>query len=351
MFDISEKQIAATAQAIERATGITVWPDLPPIKEWVRPLQELSDRFNRLKSSPNMYQGRELETAYCLYFFPVNVIRVLYVLEQLAMEDRASFDSLLAKPSLTVWDIGCGPGTASFAFSILTQDRSNSVRYVLSDANSRMLALADAVLRPVPHEVHPCSFERMTGVSGPTPDVIFMVNTVNEIDGEGLFQSLDQAVRQLKQEGYLIFIEPALRPCSRKLLEVRDRLTASHDRDLSLIYPCTHRRPCPILRDPENWCYMSCVWNRPAWIAQFDKHLGLNKRELDFTPIVFRKSPPPAGEESNVRIVSDLTSRKWGWECYLCGRDGLQKTVLRNKAAKKLKRGSCLSPSNLEELL
>jgi len=352
MFDIDEKRISEIARAIERATGITVWPDLPPIKEWAGVIQELSDRFNRisaLKTQGNMYQGRELETAYCLYFFPVNVIRVLHVLERLAVEDRSNFELLMGRPALTVWDIGCGPGTASFAFSMQAGERGKSARYVLMDANGRMLELAGRVLQPMASETRCCSFDQTSCLGGPSPDIVFMVNTVNEIAGEGLFRSLDHTIRQLAQDGYLILIEPALRKCSRKLLEVRDRLIESHGAELSVVYPCTHRQGCPILRDPENWCYMSYVWNRPVWIAQFDKHLGLNKRELDFTPVIFRKSPPVEGGVGDVRVVRDLTSRKWGWECYLCGEKGVCKSVLRSKAAKKLRRGDRISREQVME--
>jgi len=347
MFEVSEENIRAIAQAIERATGISLYPDLPPIKEWLAPIRELSDRFNRLKSETDMYRGSQLEEAYCLYFFPVNVIRVLYVLSQLISEHGDYLRSILSRPALTVWDIGCGPGTASFAFSLLVRDRSTSPSYVLMDSNARMLSLAEKVLFPASAQTHPLSLNAGSFPDGPAPDVVFVVNVINETSGDGARKSLDHIIDRLADEGLLVLMEPALRKHSRKLLEVRNYLLDAHSSQVSLIYPCTHAHPCPILKDPENWCYMSCTWDRPEWITVFDRHLGLNKRELDFTPIVFRKTTAQGPSAGDSRVVSDMTSRKWGWECFLCSQSGLQRTVLRNKAAKKLCRGDVVSQYNL----
>lgn len=72
------------------------------------------------------------------------------------------------------------------------------------------------------------------------------------------------------------------------------------------------------------WCHQAIPWDRPSWVAQVDRRLGLDKEELKFSYVVLtRGGATHQGAPGSVRLVSNLHSDRtgsWAWACDRQGR-------------------------------
>ena len=106
-----EDGIREIAEAIERATGVSVWPDPPSIKQWAPIIETLSSVYTKTGGIKSVYREEYLVDGYCLYFFPANVIRCMDFFSALSDECPDEIDAILSKDRIVIWDVGCGPGT------------------------------------------------------------------------------------------------------------------------------------------------------------------------------------------------------------------------------------------------
>jgi len=119
-----------------------------------------------------------------------------------------------------------------------------------------------------------------------------------------------------------MLIEPATRPASRELHQVRDNLLAGQY--CSVFAPCLHDAPCPALLKPDDWCHEERKWETPAWIAQVDREVGLLKDALKFSYVIFRKDGKtlvPRDPDYH-RVVSELRVMKGEKRVWLCDHAG-----------------------------
>jgi ribosomal protein RSM22 (predicted rRNA methylase) len=320
--------------AVKRATGVSVYPDPPKIKEWTGLIKELSDNFNKGgcgtgRSPYREGQGNVLD-AYCLYFMPCNTVRMMGLLNSVYKENTGAMDEVLNKDKVVLWDIGCGPASATLAFCMRFPETAKRTAFVLADHNREMLARAEKVLagccgvsaENISAQIHCLGSD--TGILqkrfGP-PDIIITANVLAEIQTPDVGNYIKTGAK------FLFMMEPALKKASRKLLSVRDGiLNFNNAAAYRVIYPCTIQEGCPALKEKDNWCHMSVKWQRPEWIRLFDRHLSFDKSELDYTAAVFTTGIVPV-EPAAYRVVSDISKKKWGRQLYACGNEGLIKRI------------------------
>jgi ribosomal protein RSM22 (predicted rRNA methylase) len=111
----------------------------------------------------------------------------------------------------------------------------------------------------------------------------------------------------LADGGCCILIEPALRPTSRALLLVRDRLVAA---GFFVASPCLWQGPCPALVRERDFCHASA-----AAIAH-------GRSRVDFSCLVLRGRGQPCDEAGLFRVVSDPMKDKGRLRLFLCGAIG-----------------------------
>jgi SAM-dependent methyltransferase len=266
-------------------------------------LVKLSGGLNRRDLSGQRYLNQSvLLGAYLLYYFPVSYAQAKYVLSQ----------TTAPKDGLAL-ELGCGPGPASKA---LIEAGFTVEGYEQSEA---ALKLAEKLLGARFHG------HRWTDLKIPskTCELIWMGHFLNELFErepdrvERRARLVLNAWELLKQDGTLILVEPASHVINQDFLRLRDRLISA---GLPLQAPCFYQKACPSLAMGAA-CHSALRWRAPVLVEQLAKAARIDKTELAFGYLVFKKGEHKAG----YRVISEKLTNKAGRErVVVCGEQGRQ---------------------------
>jgi SAM-dependent methyltransferase len=130
--------------------------------------------------------------------------------------------------------------------------------------------------------------------------------------------------RNVRENGSLVLVEPALRDRTRHLHRVRDALASQHG--VTVFAPCLHGAPCPALEREGDWCHEDLPVDVPPWLAPVARAAGLRREGLTFSYLVLRRDGahltdalPAAAGRARLRVVSDALKTKGKLEAFLCG--------------------------------
>ena len=316
-----------------------------PSQSIIEAVSGLSEMFTRngQVGSRVYFEDPQLRAGYLVYYLPVNLAKVQILLDELQPVLPVAQDQ-----DFRVLDLGGGPGTG--VLGVLDWCLSKSarppctLRMIAVDRSPHVLGVSTDIWRAYseqqrdqsipPLNTVECNLERSLpsairdggGVSG--YQLIIVQNLLSELfvgsmDPVGQRTALvGELLNYLAPEGSLMLIEPATRPASRELHQVRDNLLAGQH--CSVFAPCLHDAPCPALLKPDDWCHEERKWETPAWIAQVDREVGLLKDALKFSYVIFRKDGKtlvPRDPDYH-RVVSELRVMKGEKRVWLCDQAG-----------------------------
>jgi hypothetical protein len=340
----------------------------------------LSSRFNREEGEPlepywkDTGNRENLRLAYFLYFMPANLFRAASVWGELHRLGYRWPDSLRSQ-SLRAIELGAGPaagatgiaageshtplglpGTGDWA--LIEQDRATlELGSEWAKHWFESQALGGWGTRP---------FHRKLQVSaGLLPKTApkfhlwlssFFLNELSESPAEIARALLEAWERHLAEDGLAILIEPALKPISRKLLEVRNELlalAAGRAPWMKLLLPCLGHQACGALAAAEDWCHEEVSWWRPPYYKQIDQLAGLDRKTLPFSYLVVARSrrtmqellPELSKARTLHRLVSPAHKEGRDPEFFLCGQDGKVRARLRTD--EEIERGDILADAEI----
>lgn len=306
-----------------------------------------------------------LGAGYAAYFLPVNFAKVQVLLNELPSD-------WVHHSSISVLDVGAGPGTASLAVLdwLVSQGRIDQSPLHVTAIDHSKAALREAVrawkaygtetlsgcatLATMADRIeHVIDADARTRVLAQGPfDLIVVANCLNELycgssDREAQrARLLECLLGLLKPDGTLMIIEPALRSTARELHRTRDLVL---ERGLCTVYsPCLHDHPCPALIKADDWCHEERPWQPPSWITELDQELGFIKDALKFSYLLLRKDGRVIAARSPdvFRVVSELRvlkGEKRAWLCNELGRSEVgrldRKAAVSNVALDAWRRG------------
>lgn len=319
-------------------------------KKLAAALKPLSDGLigDRELVGEGYLDGKRALGAYLVYFWPASYAQACRALDMAGVTGGAR-----------ALDLGCGPGPATAALL----DRGFEA-VVACDRAEDALALA-ASLDPTRVTTARWNAQADAVPEGPF-DVIFMGHLLNELwadaeEADALAQRralCERALAQLAPGGKLILVEPALKATSRQALALRDALVG---RGHTILAPCLHQGPCPALASERDWCHTEQPWQPPEWTAQITRQVGIGRRSLKMTCLVFAPGARALGALADpaqrpFRIVSDPLHSKGKWTWIGCGPEGRVGLVLmkrdlarHNKVFRQLQRGDIISVSATRE--
>jgi ribosomal protein RSM22 (predicted rRNA methylase) len=144
-------------------------------------------------------------------------------------------------------------------------------------------------------------------------DLILAANVLAELpDARELRALLD---RSLEPAGRFVLVEPALKESAERVQAWRDELVAAGWR---VEAPCMGAARCPMRSQSELWCHQDIAWERPSFVSEIDRRLGLDKESLQFSYLIVTKAPAPA--PTGWRVVSNPHRAKGRVWMSLCGR-------------------------------
>jgi len=312
-----------------------------------RAMLELSDRFNRIDESlgPDYMESPAHRAAYLLYFLPANFAKARAVLAELA-------PTLAGRESLSVLDVGSGPGSMSLAAleTFAAQPGIRRLDFTAMDTSRAALEEYDFLIRRRAED-----FSTQTGAPEVTlttsvtdletaafaerrRDLILVGDALNElfrgardpVAARAAF--LEGLAANLAEDGALVVIEPSLKSITRRLQAVRDLIAGKEG--LHVRAPCLREGPCPMLAEgrERDWCHAGALWMRPPFVRRIDKATGRKKFILKFAHLVIRRHAAAPAEAppgmTAFRAVGDMRREKGRLRIMLCGEGGCEMATL-----------------------
>ncbi len=248
--------------------------------------------------------------AYALYYLPINFGKIASLLSHLP-------EDFFSRP-LRILDIGAGPGTASLATLAHAHQEAT---LTLTDTSAPMLNIAKKLLlgRGVSPSTLTLHHSALPANSTTPWDLIVLGNMCNELspaERENLIKILP---RFMSEKSALLIVEPALFNSTRALMKLRDDILES-DSSLEVLFPCTHRNPCPMLkREPKNWCHGTMHWDSPRLVQQLDTLTGFNKHRIKYSALLLTRGLSPVSPDL-YRIITDPIKESRGVTATICGK-------------------------------
>lgn len=278
-------------------------------------------------------QGRLSLAARLLFFTIADLPKLAFPLAELSRRIP------LPPRPLRILDLGAGCGAQTVGLLAML-DRPGGGRPFLIDAMDRdgaaLEILADLV-REIRErlglgtgaEIRTASLDlARSAPPGQGYDLIVAGSLLNELPGPRRLPLVRHLLGALDPRGLLVVLEPALRQTARSLHQLRDALVA--DPGPHLLAPCTHRGPCPMLDDPDDWCHERRTWDAPPGVRALASAAGLRRHDLRWSYLALALAPDPR-DSSPWRVVSDPLVSKGKLELFLCGPGGRKRAVRLNR--------------------
>ncbi len=334
--------IESTAARLEEVLWDLAREQLGPVRqrELVQAIQELSSSYNRPEGKP-LRAGATLplQQARLLFFTAADLPKVALPLGELRAAGR-----LPAPPDgepLRVLDLGAGHGALSLGLlafraacgpdwdgpvELWAMDREPGALQLMGQAIEA--AVGDGIV-PGPVSFHPRTVDLARSVDLQPPFHLVLSGAVlNELPPRRDEDLARTALDALTPDGVALLLEPALRHTSRRLHRLRDLLL--RDGAATVLAPCTHSAPCPMLETDRDWCHERRPWQPPPRLRTLAAATALRRRDLRFSFLAL--APPGAAPVERApgahRVVSDPLGSKGRVERFLCGADGRQRVVL-----------------------
>lgn len=258
--------------------------------------------------------------AYGLFFFPRAFARTAIVLD----ECQASFD----RRPVRVVDLGAGTGAAGLACLHAWSGHAH-IELELVDRSREGLTLAsqifDAGRALWANDTLKTSVADARNHVRREADVIISSFAINEwMEGEPsdatLFEWVNTCVRSLAPGGRMIILEPALRFTVERMERLRDRIAEAGS--ATILAPCPHHRPCPMLAGKRGWCHEVRTWRVPESLHWINRKLQRDIHLLKFSMLVLENTPAGSDRPAWMRIVSPVAKEKGKCVFFGCGHDG-----------------------------
>jgi hypothetical protein len=267
----------------------------------------------------------------------------------------------------SVLDIGCGPATSYLGLTGWVEESgvAAEVAYHGTDVLTESTAYTSAVHSAL-HKLGNGQIDEfrtsLLDLARPSVldrryDLIIIMNVVNEIPAYARPGMTKWLAGLLTDDGAVLFIEPALKDASRGLLGLRDEMVSS---GWTVYAPCFRQGPCPALNNRRDWCHAEENWDRPSYIAEIDKHVGLVKLSLKYSYFIMNRTGGTLGmalqtEVPLYRSVSETFKEKGRTRVFLCGEEGRDQYLFNhrdktptNKKIQKAKRYDILGVNGVQ---
>ncbi len=242
-------------------------------------------------SSTTPWKDTRTYAAYLSYFFPLNYIRTLKVLDE---GKKWGFFNDIEQ----VVDFGCGPGTSTKAMlldSDISVDRFHGVD-IFSDLKALYLT------------THGQSTHLSFGSSVPK-----VKERGSLLMASYAFNEMSDLPPWLFNFDKIMILEPSTKQAFPKLLEARNSLL---EKNYDIVAPCSHVHQCPLSNSKKDWCHDRVYWQQPEWFQKIENALPIKNSSLTFSYLLASRTALPRPKFG--RIVGDAMVEKGKTRWMIC---------------------------------
>ena len=273
--------------------------------------------FTSARDSVNKYTEEIIHvSSYSMFYMPSDFPKLSMVLSQLNPE----VTEFLSRQKVSIFDIGCGPGTFSFAWHNFFTTSPHS--FNLLDKSAPMLHQAKVFAEKVfnlPNAKFLGSFpKKLISENQNSIRVVIFGHSINEM-------GLDLA------NNYIESIDPdfifMLGPGTPKVFESYMKWKSNYvsSKKYTTLYPCINMQTCPMSERESDWCHQVLRAKLPKDLHILCQKLAIDRRSVSFTcHLHCRNSFNFSNDHANYTIVQFLGETKFSWRyraCPIGGRD------------------------------
>ncbi len=289
-------------------------------------IKETQKNFTSCRESISEYVTKaEHVSSYSLFYMPTDFPKLSLILSQLGSTLIKWFE----ESKLDIYDIGCGPGTFSFAWRnyFSTSDH----RFHLIDQSQDMLAQAQRFssdLFCLPSFYTYQDLSKFTNEKKENPKVVIFGHSMNEMGTRAVNLYLNKI-----QPDFIFFIGPGTPTVFKLFMNWRRDFSDSFQ--MKVLYPCIGVGNCPMV-DSDDWCHQILRSKLSSELHQLGQKLSIDRRSVPFIGHVYGKNKLPY-VEGEYTLVRFLGKTKFSWRYQACpsGATDLIELELMKKASSK----------------
>ena len=234
----------------------------------------------------------------------------------------------------TVYDIGAGTGSATWAIQELLQPQ----KITCLEYEKEMLKIGERLMKKTETKASWEQFDITKDCFQEKADLVissYMLNELEESSRKNAIQKMWEAT-----SGLLLLIEPGTPKGFKHILEAREILL---QQNANIIAPCTHNGKCEISRD--DWCSFYVRVARSG-IHRQAKNGTLGYEDEKFSYIAVSREP--AFENGQARILRHPQIGQGHVKVKVCTQNGIQEKTFTKKdkevykKVRKLDAGECI---------
>jgi SAM-dependent methyltransferase len=262
----------------------------------IKNIKTISANFTTNRSEiKNYVLDESLASSYTLFYLPTNIPKFEFVFSKLPEMIQTK---ILNQHFI---DIGCGPGTFSYALKLL----SHKAEVTCVDTSTIMLKQAEQILCNTFSEDHFSFVRKFQEVK--KDSTLFFGNSINEM---GIQNAID-LVNVIDPE-IVIFIEPGTSELFNELKKFRELMISDYD----IIYPCPSNAKCP-----NDWCHQVLRTSHDLEVERLSQLVRLDRKIMPMTSHVYVRKNKHANQQNSV-LIRFVNETKFSFVYEVCEKSG-----------------------------
>lgn len=291
-------------------------------QEVLQSIKRTQKNFTISREKIDLYSKSEADiSSYSLFYMPTDFPKLSMILGQC----NHSLIEYLKKSLVQVFDIGCGPGTFSFAWRDFFPEAEHHFYFI--DQSSEMLDQSKRFSQnlfklPNTNFIHSSFFE-MSALNNSIKVAIFG-HSINEMG----IEMANNYIRKINPD-FICMIGPGT-PEVFKLF-MKWKINSSH-LNYEILYPCLSAKVCPIFSDPKNedWCHQILRSKLSPELHQLGQKLSIDRRSVPFIGHIYQRNGIQKDlsqfefKQQVYTLVRFLGETKFSWRYLACPVGGNQ---------------------------
>lgn len=280
----------------------------------VNSIKSTQKNFTVSRDKIEGYSKSKLDvSSYSLFYMPTDFPKLSMVLRELP----EALINMFQKSYCDVFDVGCGPGTFSFAWRTFFPGAKH--QFHLIDQSKEMWSQAKKFSESI-FNLPQATFgskvklDSISTQSGVSLRVAIFGHSINEM---GLSIAREY-ISQINPD-YIIMLGPGTPAVFSTFMEWRD--IHSLKDGFEILYPCLAQKPCPMLKENYmgDWCHQILREKLSAELHQLGQKLSIDRRSIAFIGHIYCRRGEIFNEQRKIySLVRFLGETKFSWQYLGC---------------------------------